>query len=253
MFHTKFTNSSASFQTRFEKINDVSDGGYERGIAETLAKRTDLVVTENGEYAPGEDSTGFKSVRVNVPNKLAQMAEGSIKELKADDLNNITSLREYAFYIAPIEKVTIPNNLIRIGEYAFSSCSKLRYLNFEENSQLEEIGIRAFYGSREIIGTPLIIPDSVKIIGNYAFYNTNRIETLIIGKSIESIGANAFNACNNLQTVKIKAKTPPSIQSSTFSGGYSPRQYIVPYGSGDLYRQATNWSTYADQIVEGDV
>ena len=38
--------------------------GYEEGYADALANRTDIIVTENGEYTPIEGSTGFKSVTV---------------------------------------------------------------------------------------------------------------------------------------------------------------------------------------------
>ena len=44
-----------------EKVN-----GYGKGYDEALSKLTDLVATENGEYLPQGDSTGFKSVNINV-------------------------------------------------------------------------------------------------------------------------------------------------------------------------------------------
>lgn len=43
--------------------------------------------------------------------------------------------------------------------------------------------------------------------------------------------------------------TPPTIQSDTFYANYL-NKIIVPKGTGDAYKSATNWSAYADYIEE---
>lgn len=48
------------------KIKDEIEGVVDASVADILNKRTDLVVTENGEYVPEGDSTGFKSVKVEL-------------------------------------------------------------------------------------------------------------------------------------------------------------------------------------------
>jgi hypothetical protein len=40
------------------------------------------------------------------------------------------------------------------------------------------------------------IPKSVKHIADYAFYNCNQIEKVIIHKNIKTIGKEAFTGCN---------------------------------------------------------
>ena len=46
----------------------------------------------------------------------------------------------------------------------------------------------------------LIIPDTVKTIGNYAFYNCTELISLIIGSEIKEIGDFAFANCSALET-----------------------------------------------------
>ncbi|MBQ7445489.1 MAG: leucine-rich repeat protein [Clostridia bacterium] len=50
----------------------------------------------------------------------------------------------------------------------------------------------------------LVIPDSVKKIGNFAFYGS-KIETLTCGSGLVSIGKEAFRDCKNLNTVNLPA------------------------------------------------
>ena len=43
------------------------------------------------------------------------------------------------------------------------------------------------------------IPKSVRYIADYAFYNCNQIEKVIIHKNIKTIGKEAFTGCNTQQ------------------------------------------------------
>lgn len=58
--------------------------------------------------------------------KLAQLADGSITEITASDLDGIEKICINAFYTCrSVEKVTIPNSVKDIGKYAFYGCAKL--------------------------------------------------------------------------------------------------------------------------------
>ena len=59
--------------------------------------------------------------------KLAQLAEGSISEITADDLEGITKIKASAFYnCRMIEKVVIPDNINDIDSHIFYSCVSLK-------------------------------------------------------------------------------------------------------------------------------
>ena len=70
----------------------------------------------------------------------------------------------------------IPDCVTKIGDYAFSGCSKL---------------------------TSIVIRDSVTSIGNYAFYNCDSLTSVVIPDSVTSIGYEAFYNCNNLTSIYI--------------------------------------------------
>ena len=305
----KFKENNQRLDLKFGQYQDLTDGGYERGLAEgqeigyaeALDKRTDLVVTENGEYPPPEDSTGFKRVSVNVRDvKFNQYVKGTLTEVTAEDFQGITQLREYSFRGVPslkrvefaedlwnvgsntfaacpkletldfskckkvrylghfsfqdcisLREVTIPSTVERFDTSVFQGCSSLSKVTFEENELFNTIGMNAL---RDCVSlTEIKIPNNVKTIGVHAFRNCTSLTEITIPSVVSSISSYGFADCTSLKLVKLKPKTPPSIQSKTFQNVPTDCVYMVDYGCGDVYRNATNWSAIANQIVEGDV
>ncbi len=69
-------------------------------------------------------------------------------------------------------------------------------ITFESNSVLREIGDKAFYQLDQF--TTIDFPDSLKIIGDYAFYGSG-IEQLSLPQELEEIGDNCFANSVNLK------------------------------------------------------
>ena len=122
--------------------------------------------------------------------------------------------------------------------------------------------------------TNIIIPNSVTIIGHFAFRGCSSLTSVIISNSVTKIGNSAFNNCSKLTSITIPSAvtsiennaldigsstnkatitmlptTPPTIQSGTFTAS-KLQKIIVPAGTGATYKAATNWSTFADYIEE---
>ena len=59
--------------------------------------------------------------------RLAQLAEGSITELTASDLDGVEAIYQFAFYYCDtLQSVVIPNNVKSIGYSAFRHCGGLK-------------------------------------------------------------------------------------------------------------------------------
>ena len=134
------------------------------------------------------------------------------------------AIGEFAFYeFKNLQNITIPNTVTSIGDSAFESDTKdfekspLKTVTFENNSKVEKIGFAAFRNCFNL--TSITIPDSVISIGDYAF-DTNGIETLVIGKNVTSIGNYAFAHCWLLESVTIPDSVT-SIKNSTFYDCYN--------------------------------
>lgn len=61
--------------------------------------------------------------------------------------------------------------LVTIGDAAFQRCSEIIGVEFGPNSIVKNIGDSAFRDNKKLGNTSVIIPDSVRNIGNLAFYN----------------------------------------------------------------------------------
>jgi hypothetical protein len=72
--------------------------------------------------------------------------------------------------------VIISSNVTKIKEFAFKDCGFFAIANvsFEKPSSLKVIENNAFYGCYSI--ESITIPSSVEVIGDYAFFNTNRLK-----------------------------------------------------------------------------
>jgi hypothetical protein len=116
--------------------------------------------------------------------------------------------------------ITIPKHVLSIENQAFAVWNYYWYqrfsLHFESESSLKEISHSAFF-NRQIQDGILHIPDSVEIIGSYAFYNSN-IQQLLISKTnsnLKFIGWGAFRN-NSIQGTISFPDALVEIQSEAF-------------------------------------
>ena len=96
-------------------------------VGGTGVKIVPLEVSEAGTYTAGE-SEAYNPVTVTGggSGKIAELVDGSITELTAEDLAGITTIRDYAFSsCTSLASVTIPSSVTSIGTTAFSGCTGL--------------------------------------------------------------------------------------------------------------------------------
>ena len=99
-------------------------------------------------------------------------------EVKGGPISGITS----------IKKVTIPDTVLCIGEYAFKDCVSLESIKIPDSVTSIEQG--AFSGCSSLSG--ITIPDSVNSIYSYAFEGCDSLKSLTIPDSVEILDNYAF-------------------------------------------------------------
>ena len=148
-----------------------------------------------------------------------------------------------------LKKVTIGDGVTRIPDYAFS-CNDAINSAVTFPQSLEYIGAYAFSFCSKLPGD-IIIPDEVTTIGECAFNQCHSITTLTIGASVDKIGSRAFHKCIGLRSVTLNAKTPPSIEISTFSSVSKSLTYSIPCVSKVLYEKNTTWKKLGPFSLHG--
>ena len=135
------------------------------------------------------------------------------------------------FRNSKIGSVTIPASVTSIGSYVFGNAA-LQSIDFEDGSELSEIGDHAFYSCTSLKGVKL--PAGVESIGANAFASCEaftaivtsakaagmtdkeKASALILSDSLTSIGNSAFSSCKELTEVTIP-KTVKTLGTSAFS------------------------------------
>ena len=150
-------------------------------------------------------------------------------------------------------KITIGKNVTKIGNLAFLGCSSLASVTI--GNWVTSIGNSAFHNCSNL--TSVTIGNSVTSIGKDAFRECGSLTSATIGNSVTSIGNSAFYNCASLKSVYCKPTTPPTAGNSIFwyseNGAWLIRCKIyVPTASVSAYKNASEWSTYASDIVGYD-
>ena len=109
-------------------------------------------------------------------------------------------------------KITIPEGIVGINNYAFSKCKKLSDVVFP--STLDYISTGAFFGCESLKSVSL--PDNCTTVGWNSFSGCTSLSSVKFGDGLTKIGATAFEDCSNLTDVTL----PKNLNdySSSFSG-----------------------------------
>lgn len=175
------------------------------------------------EDGAGSDIVEDTATTYYLPNSLTKVTvtSGDIKDcafygvstLTEVVFENATSIGKFAFYGATgLESVTISNKITHIYQSAFSGCTSLNEIIFEQNSTLEFIGKKAFYGCSKLGYTklntqikPLVLPSSVNTILESAFENCSSLKGVDLSDTaISVIDIATFQGCTSLEFIALK-------------------------------------------------
>ena len=151
--------------------------------------------------------TELSLTNVTIPNSVTNIGEqafsGCHQLTNIIIPNSVTNIGMSAFFDCDgLTSVTIPNSVKTIGNYAFSYCA-LTSITLPEG--IEEIGNYAFDMDSLVIET-LTLPNSLKKIGYLGYYINNKIKTIYVGDSLESLSSLNLSGISNLEQVTIGDK-----------------------------------------------
>ena len=211
---------------------------------------------------------------VIIPDSVTSIGDSAFRScISLKDIvipNNVTNIEYAAFTDCyALKNVTIPNSVTSIGDGAFTECLSLRNIVIPDS--LTTINNSTFSGCEFI--TSIIIPDTVTSIGNSAFsacfalrdiiipssittieqstfYYCSSLESIIIPNTVTNIGNHAFACCYNMTYYDFSTHTSiPTLGRNVFIDIQADCEIRVPAALNDEWIAATNWSTYASNIV----
>ena len=173
-----------------------------------------------------------------IPNSVTSIGDGAFRGCRGlTELtlpNSVTSIGDCAFYgCSGLTELILPNSVTSIGNYAFSDCSGLekitvdrgnkRYDSWGNCNSIIETGTNTL-----IVGCKnSVIPNSVRSIGDCAFYGCSGLTKLTLPNSVRSIGDGAFSGCSGLTELTLP-NSVMSIGDCAFYGCSGLTELILP-------------------------
>ena len=161
--------------------------------------------------------------------------------------------------------LTLPDGLQIIGKRTFyknnfkgelhipESVRKIEDSAFFENlfsgaivlpKELQSLGTYVFSYCKRLTGV-VQMPEGMTSVPEGLFYECSGIESIILHNDIEVIENSAFSQCFGITSIKCKAKNPPTIHPSSFSGVAKDNFTLeVPEASVSMYKNASHWSEF---------
>ena len=192
--------------------------------------------------------------------------------------NSVTTIGESAFSGSQLTSIVIPGSVTSIDKSAFWFCDSLSSVSVDSDNwkfdsrdncnaiietssntlflgfgntvipnSVKVIGEKAFYFCTYL--TSVHIPNSVTRIESHAFFLCSKLKSIEIPSSVKRIGDSAFDMCMGLTSVTCYATTPPQIGVSVFYPPVSDGCPIyVPSQSLDAYKTDSGWKAYYSRL-----
>ena len=101
----------------------------------------------------------------------------------------------YAFYErTDITSITVPGCINGIGERAFTGCTALTSLVFEDGSNVPAIETYTFASCTAL--ESIVLPYGVDVIRDYAFSGCSALKTIVFPETLTSVKPDAFSGCD---------------------------------------------------------
>lgn len=162
--------------------------------------------------------SGLSSLKsIKVPEKITKLGDNSISSnyaLESIELpQSLKYIERSALYGSGLSSITIPKNVITIGNSVFGSSPNLKTINLQEG--MTEIGDNWFFAYDTI--QTINIPNTVTRIGKNAFFAMNGLKNVIIPDSVTTIDDGGFIYCSGIESISL-SKNLKTIGNSAFYG-----------------------------------
>ena len=182
---------------------------------------------------------------ISIPGTVTTVGNSAFyrcKNLKNIEIpEGVTKIDGSAFiFCSSLEQIKLPQSLVSIGSGAFDNCTSLISVELPDNAIISSDTFKECKNLSDIVisdtnnnyivkngilynknmtrilcypagikDTEFSVPDTVKTIGDFAFYGAKVLESINIPDSVTNIGTDAFGECSGLKEVVI----PDSVTS----------------------------------------
>ena len=238
-----------------ERPNNIPDG-----IKHTYAKAGRYVISlmpDNGKKFALGSSQG---------NSVIIGSRAIISEVNCG--NGVDSLRgAFSALYSSIGSISLCNEIKTIGDSTFYYCQKLKHVSFPNNANITSYCLsnssisnvscspratlmsdKAFYSCYNL--RRIVVGCGVSEVADSAFAFDYSLLSIVFKGNISWIKSGAFQYCKALKQISFtKCEQIPTLAStSALDGTPSDLEILVPAALAEEWKQATNWTKYANNI-----
>ncbi len=161
----------------------------------------------------------------------------------------VTIISNNAFYNSPIERVSLPDTICKIGPNAFANCYDLKSVNIP--NRLTDIESNSFSGCRSL--EKLVFSKRMRRIEVGAFADCRSLKSITLPKRLFWLDSSAFNGCTELTEVRVEQgnKYYCDIDGVLFSADKADLLLYPSSKIGEEYR-VPNGVTHIPKFAFGD-
>lgn len=216
-----------------------SEDGIEVEIPAVLDGKK-VVRIGNGTFEP--TGTVSNITKITIPEGVTSIGITAFRDCrKLTEINipeTVTVIEKEAFWGSySLTEMVIPKSVESIGEWAFLGCSSLTNIEVDAaNTKYASLDGNLYNKNKDTLLSyapgkegNFSVPDGVKTIAEYAFYQCSKLTGITIGKGVTSIGHAAFSGCDGLTELIIPGNVK-SIGDSAFFGSSNIESIIMEEG-----------------------
>ena len=198
-------------------------------------------------------------VTLEIPSTVTLIGEGAFAS--CSNLKNIVwpasgllTIDNYAFYATGVTDITLPDTVSYVGDAAFKGCGFLHSFAMPAHLSVANFGSQAF-GGTSALDLPsnipaqdwamfncdgydnIVIPSAITAIREEAFLSCSTVQTITIHENVTAVGAYAFANCGALHTIELPSKIT-TIEESLFEECESLTSIVIPHGVTAIHKSA---------------
>lgn len=191
----------------------------------------------------------IQSLKINAE-KIGDYAFSQCSMLESLTLSdNLKTIGDEAFKSTSLSEVSVPSSVSSIGKKAFETNCIKKYSVDESNKYYASIdGVLFNKNATKIVDYPnyaeaefYSVPQSVSIIGDYAFCGDNSsLKTILIPDTVTEIGNGAFMDFYNLEYIYIP-ESVTKIDDNAFNGCSQLASISIPYSVKEIGESAFSY------------
>ena len=154
------------------------------------------------------------------------------------NLSNVQILENECFQNCGFTgELIIPEGVTEIGNQAFNYNGAGKISSVILPSTIKVIGEAAFRGHSRL--TDIIIPEGLVSIKMRAFEGCSNLKSIVFPSTLQTIQSRAFDNCYGISSIISRAKEPPTVQEGAFNG-VAKDNFTVEVPANAVNRYATD-------------